>query len=274
MTDGTQFSQLPSFMQQAAKSYYESYVSAIDQQAELADGDLMAMAAELSAYVNRMVDYVEANADFSELIRRFDTLSAGAKTQENIEELNALIPLINEYITAFNALQGTEENVIPLIQPISSEELAHAKQEADAVKEAIASLDTSTIYKDLAMAKEEANGFLSVLSRLGEGEDQFVNLHDAVMAAAQEIADSFGITDTSVVGKMGEKLLEGLLDTYPDILKYVDTATGMLTEGWEDGIAKATNPWKDFFSEAKLKDALTQAKRDMASLDQSKLWEE
>lgn len=274
MTDGTQFSQLPSFMQQAAKAYYESYVSAIDRQAELADGDLMAMAADLSGYVSDMVEYVENNADFSDLVQRFDTLSAGTKTQESIDELNELIPLINEYIAAYNALNGAEKGEIPLIQPLSAEDLEKTKENATAVQDTIAALDTATIYKDLAMAKEEANSFLSVLSKLGEGEDQFVNLHDAVMAAAQEIADSFGITDTSVIGKMGEKLLEGLLDTYPDILKYVDTATGMLTEGWEDGIAKATNPWKEFFSEAKLKDALTQAKRDMASLDASSLWEE
>lgn len=34
MTDGTQFSQLPSFMQDAATQYYESYTGAIDKQAE------------------------------------------------------------------------------------------------------------------------------------------------------------------------------------------------------------------------------------------------
>lgn len=144
----------------------------------------------------------------------------------------------------------------------------------EATGEAIASLDTSDIYKDLAVAKEEANGFATVLSKLGEGENQFVNLHDAVMDTAREIAEVYGITDASAIGKIGEKLLEGLYDTYPEIINYVDTATGLLTEGWEDGIAKATNPWAEFFKKARLEDALTQAKRDMAALDVSSLWDE
>ena len=30
--------------------------------------------------------------------------------------------------------------------------------------------------------------------------------------------------------------MEGLYSTYPEIIDYVDTATGLLTEGWKEGI--------------------------------------
>ncbi len=274
MTNGTQFSQLPQFMQQAATEYYNAYVGAIDQQAELAEGDFMAMAADLSGYVNNMVDYVDANADFSDLISRFDTLYSQPLSPESVQEMNQLIPLINEFISAYNGLTESVEDDIPLLPEMTLEGLEEARQQVEETAEAIATLDTSTIYKDLAVAKEEANGFATVLSKIGEGEGQFVNLHDAIMDTAKEIADAYGITDESAIVKIGEKLLEGLYDTYPGIVDYVDTATGMLTEGWEEGIARATNPWADFFKAAKLEDALTQAKRDMASLDTSALWDE
>lgn len=121
MTDGTQFSQLPQFMQQAALDYYDAYVGAIDQQAALAEGDLMAMAADLSGYVNGMVDYVEANSEFGDLIKRFDELYSAPLSQENVDELNLLLPLVNEYIAAYNALTETAEDDIPLIPEFSLE---------------------------------------------------------------------------------------------------------------------------------------------------------
>ena len=274
MTEGTQFSQLPQFMQQAATEYYNAYIGAIDQQAELAEGDLMAMAADLSGYVTNMVDFVEANADFSDLIHRFHELSSQPLTVESANELNALVPIINEFISAYNALTETTDDDFPLLGEVLLEDLGRANEEITEVSEAVTKLDTASIYKDLAVAKEEANGFATVLSKIGEGEDQFVNLHNAVMATAKEIADAYGITDESAIGKIAEKLLEGLYDTYPEIINYVDTATGLLTEGWEEGVAKATNPWASFFKKAKLDDALKEAKRDMAALDVSSLWDE
>ena len=124
------------------------------------------------------------------------------------------------------------------------------------------------------MAKEEANGFASVLSRLGKGEGQLENLHDAVMETARAMAEGLGITDEAEIVKIGEELLEGLYDTYPGIADYVDTATGILLEGWEEGIAEAANPWTELFEAAKLEDALKAAKRDMAALEDSSLWAE
>ena len=274
MTDGTRFNQLPQFMQQAATEYYNSYIDAIDQQAELAEGDLMAMAADLSGYVNSMMDYVDANADFSEIFKRFDELSSQPLTVESANELSDLVPIINEFIAAYNALTETTDDDFPLLGEILLEDTEGVKAAVADTAEAIASLDTSTIYKDLVVAKEEANGFISVLSGLGDGEEQFNNLHEAVVATAQEIADTYGITDTAAIGKIAEKLLEGLYDTYPDIVNYVDTATGLLTEGWEEGVAKATNPWASFFKKSRLNDALKEAKRDMAALDVSSLWDE
>ena len=52
MTDGTDFSQLPQFMQDAAVQYYDAYIGGIDQQAELAEGDMMRMAGDLTGYVD------------------------------------------------------------------------------------------------------------------------------------------------------------------------------------------------------------------------------
>lgn len=69
-------------------------------------------------------------------------------------------------------------------------------------------------------------------------------------------------------------MLKGLYDSYPEIADYVDKATGMLLDGWEDGLAHATNPWTEFFDKVRMEDALREAQKDMAALDGSKLWEE
>ena len=55
MIDGTQFTQLPSFMQDSAIRYYDAYIAGIDQQAELAEGDLMVMAADLTGIVGATI---------------------------------------------------------------------------------------------------------------------------------------------------------------------------------------------------------------------------
>lgn len=183
MTDGSEFAQLPSFMQDAARQYYETYTSGIDQQAELAEGDLMAMAANLTGYVKGLNDYLAADTDFSDLISRFDELSQGPYTQETVDELNALLPVINEFITAYNALTESTDDDIALIPEFSLENL---REEAEATQEALISLSTADIYKNLALAREEAGGFASVLSKLGDGEGQLTNLHDAVMQTAQD----------------------------------------------------------------------------------------
>ena len=274
MTDGTDFSQLPQFMQDAAVQYYDAYIGGIDQQAELAEGDMMRMAGDLTGYVDRMTDFLNQDADFAEMIHHFDELMQGSVTQESVDEMNAMIPMINEFITAYNGLTETTEDDIPLFSEFTLDGLTEAKEGLEGTGEALATLKANDIYKDIALAKEEANGFATVLSKLGDGEDQFLNLHDAVMATAQEIAHGLGITDSAQIEKIGEKLLEGLYDTYPDIVQYVDTATGMLVDGWQEGVAEATNPWAEMFKQAKLADALKQAKRDMTALDASSLWDE
>ena len=274
MTDGTDFSQLPQFMQDAAVQYYDAYIGSIDQQAELAEGDMMRMAGDLTGYVDQMTNYLNQDADFAEMIHHFDELMQGSVTQESVDEMNAMIPMIKEFITAYNGLTETTEDDIPLFSEFTLDGLTEAKEGLEGTGEALATLKANDIYKDIALAKEEANGFATVLSKLGDGEDRFLNLHDAVMMTAQEIANGLGITDSAQIEKIGEKLLEGLYDTYPDIVQYVDTATGMLVDGWQEGVANATNPWAEMFKQAKLADALKQAKRDMTALDASSLWDE
>ena len=274
MTDGTQFSQLPSFMQDAAIRYYEAYIAGVDQQAALAEGDLMAMAADLTGVVDGMFDHFSQDADFMGLVDQFDELLGGPLTQGTVDELNALIPVINEFIAAYNSMTETTDDDIPLFEEFTLEGLQAAQEEIEATGEAIASLDTGDLYRDLAIAREEASRFGSVLSRLGEGEGQFQNLHDAVLATAEEIASGLGITDVKAIGEIGDALLEGLYDTYPGIADYVDTSTGMLLDGWQDAVANAANPWTEVFEQARLDDALKTAKKDMASLDASELWGE
>ena len=274
MTDGTQFSQLPSFMQNAAIRYYDAYIAGIDQQAALAEGDLMAMAADLTSVVDGMFDHFSQDADFMGLVDQFDELLGGPLTQETVDELNALIPVINEFISAYNGITETTDDDIPLFEEFTLEGLQEAQAEIEATEEAIASLDTADLYRDLAIAREEASRFGSVLSKLGEGEDQFQNIHDAVLATAEEIAAGLGITDTKAIGEIGDALLEGLYSTYPGIADYVDTSTGMLLDGWQEGVANATNPWTKLFEQARLEEALEQAKKDIISLDASELWAE
>lgn len=220
------------------------------------------------------MDFLNQDTDFAEMIHHFDELMQGPVTQESVDEMNAMIPMINEFIAAYNGLTETTDDDLPLFSEFTLDGLTEAKEGIEGTGEALAMLKATDIYKDIALAKEEANGFAAVLSKLGDGEDQFLNLHDAVMTTAQEIANGLGITDGAQIEKIGEKLLEGLYDTYPDIAQYVDTATGMLVDGWQEGVAKATNPWAEMFKQAKLADALKQAKRDMASLDASSLWDE
>ena len=274
MTDGTQFSQLPSFMQDAAIRYYDAYIAGIDQQAELAEGDLMAMAADLTGVVNGMFEHFSQDPDFMGLIDQFDELLGGPLTQDTVDELNALIPMINEFIAAYNGITESTDDDIPLFEEFTLEGLQEAQAEIEETEEAIASLDTADLYKDLAIAREEASRFGSVLSKLGEGEDQFQNIHEAVLATAEEIAAGLGITDTQSIGAIGDALLEGLYNTYPGIADYVDTSTGMLIDGWQEGVADATNPWTEIFEQARLEDALEAARKDMASLDTSELWAE
>ena len=156
----------------------------------------MAMAADLTGYVDGMTQFMTDNADFTPLVKRFDELLDAPRTQETVDELNALLPVINEYIAAYNALTKTTEDDISLIPEFTLESLQAAQDGADAVSKALATMSTADIYKDLALAKEEANGFASVLSRLGNGEGQLTNLH------------FFGITDFS--RRIGPRLIGDL----------------------------------------------------------------
>ena len=177
------------------------------------------------------------------------------KAAPDLGAINSLVEQINEILTSYNALMEAGEEPLPLLPEATAESLQQMKEAAEAAENALAALNTTDIYKGLALAKEEANGFASILARLGDGEGQLTNLHDAVLETARALAESLGISDEAEIVKIGEKLLDGLYDTYPGIAEYVDTATGMLLEGWQEGIQDATNPWKALFDKAKLADA-------------------
>ena len=128
MTDGTDFSQLPQFMQDAAVQYYDAYIGGIDQQAELAEGDMMRMAGDLTGYVDQMTDFLNQDTDFAEMIHHFDELMQGPVTQESVDEMNAMIPMINEFITAYNRLTETTDDDLPLFSEFTLDGLTEAKE--------------------------------------------------------------------------------------------------------------------------------------------------
>ena len=233
---------------------------------------MTAIAADLKGKQEELYAFMQDNPRLHGLLDQYEEELQSA--EPDLEAANALIEQINEILASYNALREAGEEPLPLLPELTAEGLQEIRAEAEAAGEALAALDTTDIYKGLAMAKEEANGFASVLSRLGKGEGQLENLHDAVMETARAMAEGLGITDEAEIVKIGEELLEGLYDTYPGIADYVDTATGILLEGWEEGIAEAANPWTELFEAAKLEDALKAAKRDMAALEDSSLWAE
>lgn len=150
MTDGTDFSQLPQFMQDAAVQYYDAYIGGIDQQAELAEGDMMRMAGDLTGYVDQMTDFLNQDIDFAEMIHHFDKLMQGPVTQESVDEMNAMIPMINEFITAYNGLTETTDDDLPLFSEFTLDGLTEAKEGIEGNGEALATLKATDIYKDMS----------------------------------------------------------------------------------------------------------------------------
>ena len=267
--EGPKTTAMPDYFRDVLEGYFDQSMAGIDREAEVTSEQLTAIAADLKAKQEELYAFMQDNPRLHGLLNQYEEELQSA--EPDLEAANALIEQINEILASYNALREAGEEPLPLLPELTAEGLQEIRAEAEAAVEA---LDTTDIYKGLAMAKEEANGFASVLSRLGEGEGQLNNLHDAVMETARAMADELGVTDEAEIVKIGEELLEGLYDTYPGIADYVDTATGMLLEGWKEGIAGATNPWAELFEAAKLEDALKAAKRDMAALEDSSLWAE
>lgn len=267
--EGPKTTAMPDYFRDVLEGYFDQSMAGIDREAEVTSEQLTAIAADLKAKQEELYAFMQDNPRLHGLLNQYEEELQSA--EPDLEAANALIEQINEILASYNALREAGEEPLPLLPELTAEGLQEIRAEAEAAVEA---LDTTDIYKGLAMAKEEANGFASVLSRLGEGEGQLNNLHDAVMETARAMADELGVTGEAEIVKIGEELLEGLYDTYPGIADYVDTATGMLLEGWKEGIAGATNPWAELFEAAKLEDALKAAKRDMAALEDSSLWAE
>lgn len=267
--EGPKTTAMPDYFRDVLEGYFDQSMAGIDREAEVTSEQLTAIAADLKAKQEELYAFMQDNPRLHGLLNQYEEELQSA--EPDLEAANALIEQINEILASYNALREAGEEPLPLLPELTAEGLQEIRAEAEAAVEA---LDTTDIYKGLAMAKEEANGFASVLSRLGEGEGQLNNLHDAVMETARAMADELGVTDEAEIVKIGEELLEGLYDTYPGIADYVDTATGILLEGWKEGIAGATNPWAELFEAAKLEDALKAAKRDMAALEDSSLWAE
>ena len=267
--EGPKTTAMPDYFRDVLEGYFDQSMAGIDREAEVTSEQLTAIAADLKAKQEELYAFMQDNPRLHGLLNQYEEELQSA--EPDLEAANALIEQINEILASYNALREAGEEPLPLLPELTAEGLQEIRAEAEAAVEA---LDTTDIYKGLAMAKEEANGFASVLSRLGEGEGQLNNLHDAVMETARAMADELGVTDEAEIVKIGEELLEGLYDTYPGIADYVDTATGMLLEGWEEGVAETANPWAELFEAAKLEDALKAAKRDMAALEDSSLWAE
>ena len=120
---------------------------------------MMRMAGDLTGYVDQMADFLNQDADFAEMIHHFDELMQGPVTQESVDEMNAMIPMINEFIAAYNGLTETTDDDLPLFSEFTLDGLTEAKEGIEGTGEALATLKATDIYKDIALAKEEANSF-------------------------------------------------------------------------------------------------------------------
>ena len=56
------------------------------------------------------MDFLNQDTDFAEMIHHFDELMQGPVTQESVDEMNAMIPMINEFITAYTCYGGLLPN--------------------------------------------------------------------------------------------------------------------------------------------------------------------
>lgn len=195
-------------------------------------------------------DFADAlmGGDFSfELIQRFNE---AAQEMDNLQGTTLMQKILNGAADAF-------------------EWLGVSAQEAE---EKIVAFDWMTIYQDLAMAKQEANGFADILAKLGTGEGKFDNIHEAVYSTAESLLSKFGVTDEKSIAAVSEELLSGLYSTYPDIVDFVDITTGALVDGWGAGVKEAVNIWNGAIEEMKISTALKQAEKDMIALADSNLW--
>lgn len=270
--EGPKTTDMPEYFQTILEGYFEDTISAVDKEAAITSEQLTAIAAELKSKQEELYSIVQDNPRLHGLLDQYEAEMKSA--QPDIDIANSLIEQINEILSSYNELREVGQEPLPLLPKLTAESLQTVRKEAETAVEALASMNTTDIYKGLAMAREEANGFAIVLKQLGTAEGQLTNLHAAVMESAQEMAKELGISDEAEIVKIGEELLEGLYDTYPGIAEYVDTSTGMLLDGWKEGIAEAINPWAELFESARLEDALKVAKRDMAELNGSALWSE
>lgn len=74
---------------------------------------MMRMAGDLTGYVDQMADFLNQDADFAEMIHHFDELMQGPITQESVDEMNAMIPMINEFILRLEKRRAARCLAIP-----------------------------------------------------------------------------------------------------------------------------------------------------------------
>ena len=74
------------------------------------------------------MDFLNQDTDFAEMIHHFDELMQGPVTQESVDEMNAMIPMINEFIAAYNGLTETTDDDLPLFSEFTLDGLTEAKE--------------------------------------------------------------------------------------------------------------------------------------------------
>ena len=218
---------------------------------------------DLEEYINEYKQAYEMASRFAYFTNFGEALSSGKFSFDEIKAFNAAIADMDDQ----QAITFMQAMAISVEAAFST--LGVAIQKAE---EKIQSFDTTSIYENLAIAKQEANGFIDVLSKLGEGEGLYSNIHEAVLAMAQEMAFGLGISDKETISKIAESLLSGLYDMYPDLVDWVDGTSGILLDGWQDGIKEATNIWSDAIEKMRIDTALKNAKEDMSMMADSALW--
>ena len=199
--EGPKTSAMNPYFQSVLEDYFDATIAGIDKEAEVTSEQLTTIAAQLKAKQEELYGIFMGDERMRTLMDQYyEELLSGTP---DVETLNTLIEQINDIIETKNKLLPEGSQPLPLLPEITVETLAQINEELEETQELMTSLDASDIYKDLALAKEEANGFATVLSKLGEGEDQLTNLHEAVMAVARELAESVGIVDEKEIAKIG-----------------------------------------------------------------------
>ena len=182
----------------------------------------MAMAGDLMSFVNGLFDFMGQDSEMMALFEQFDRLYQAPRTEENVAALNAMLPAMNAYISAYNALTDTDADDIPLLT-----EFLPADQAEQAAQSLLLLSDSLEAYFSSMRKQRDAEA----------AEESFYADQLAQLRAAWETNDggeSF-VNTLNAMNDENDTLTKGLLETHEVLM---DMASG--TVSYEDGLAALT----------------------------------